>query len=290
VSPFELQAFTKFIDMLMLLNCAYIGVFKCTFADPVPKLENGAIYLLLTMLPVLLNVVVLIPMLIFCFSLVSAVCKLDTNVLATVLERGEEVTMQLLDLQMKMKRRVTQRGGTLLDFFNEIDVDDNGGVDKEEFRHALHKLNIFISQASLNRLFRAVDLDTNGKIVFREFSAAFENHDEDVNHIEQQMRDHLAGKVLVSVVSIALQYYLREAKQTERRYVFTHTNVRVHTHTNTIATNTNTTTTLFTHTIPFSNTHVLLCTFQMSLHERQRYLHTLMQSLMTLRHSNRSSS
>ena len=41
----------------------------------------------------------------------SAVCKLDTNVLATVLERGEEVTMQLLDLQMKMKRRVTQRGG-----------------------------------------------------------------------------------------------------------------------------------------------------------------------------------
>lgn len=69
---------TKFIDLLMLLNCAYIAVFICTFADPLPQLEQGAIYILIALLPALLNVLFLIPALIFYFSLISAVCQLDT--------------------------------------------------------------------------------------------------------------------------------------------------------------------------------------------------------------------
>jgi len=203
VSETELWCFTKFIDMLMLLNCAYVAVFICTFATPTPKLDNGAVYTILAFLPAVINVVFLIPAIIFSMSLVSAVCKVDTSVLGTVLERGEEVTLLLLDLQVKISQRLKQRAednpdlvhaNTLLDIFAEMDTDGSGAMDKREFMKGLHSLNIFLSQAALDRLFRALDVNQNDRVDYQEFSKAMQHNDEEATEIEAQMHRHLASK------------------------------------------------------------------------------------------------
>lgn len=114
----------------------------------------------------------MVPALIFCFSLISSVYQLDTDALSLVLERDEEVAQLLLELHTKVVRRLHHLGKDNNDVrraFADMDEDGSGEISKSEFRHSLQSLNIFLSQASLDRLFRAMDQNQNDQLEYAEF-------------------------------------------------------------------------------------------------------------------------
>jgi hypothetical protein len=84
----------------------------------------------------------------------------------------------------------------LLKAFNDLDADHSGSLERNELKAALVKLNIFISQSTFDRLFRALDTDQDNTVDFGEFKRfVFDQpHDDDSLHMESQIHEHLKSR------------------------------------------------------------------------------------------------
>merc|ERR1711865_998616 len=150
------------------------------------------------LLPALLNVLFLIPLVIFIFSLIRAACKLEQPLLGTILEQSEQIAALMTDVHTKIGGSLQQQGKTkndLLHAFQEMDTDGKGTLSKKEFRAGLHSLNIFLSQATFDRLFRAIDRDQSNELEFQEFyDVLYQQDDEAANEIQEKIDEDLKGK------------------------------------------------------------------------------------------------
>lgn len=132
-----------------------------------------------------------------CVLWCRATCKLEPHLLGTVLERSDEVRTLMADVHQKITMRLTQIGRGPLDVkkaFSKMDADNSGRIDKKEFRDGLQDLNIFLSQATFDRLFRAIDVDQSGEISYEEFQKVLFEADPDAEDIHNHMKRHLQEK------------------------------------------------------------------------------------------------
>jgi len=200
VTPREIWVSNKIIDMLMLLNCCYIAVYICSFAALTESFSHSVLYTLFLLSPYLINMTILIPALIFCFSLIRSICKLEPYLLGTVLERSDEVSTLMADVHAKITMRLTKIGMSRKDVrkvFSDIDTDNSGHIDRREFRDALRELHVFLSQATFDRLFRAVDADCSGDISYDEFQEILFERDTDADAVQHQLESTLLAKTSI---------------------------------------------------------------------------------------------
>ncbi|XP_062576844.1 leucine-rich repeat-containing protein 74B-like [Saccostrea cucullata] len=64
----------------------------------------------------------------------------------------------------------------LLDMFKQLDTDNSGSLDREEFSKGLAQVNIPMNRRSLNKLIDVMDKDGDGEIDFGELMAAQQKH------------------------------------------------------------------------------------------------------------------
>jgi Ca2+-binding EF-hand superfamily protein len=65
--------------------------------------------------------------------------------------------------------------------FHELDADDSGGLDKDEFRVLCEKFGLKLTPLQLSAMFDEVDTDRDGDVDFEEFFAWFSKHGFDVD-------------------------------------------------------------------------------------------------------------
>jgi len=174
--------FNKTLDMTLLFNCFYLGVFCANYAKVSLDISGGWLYFLGIFIPPLINFVIS-GAVIKTMSILNAISELDGEVVGKVIDETEEmlnVQHEVFDVFRAKLAAIGLSKNDLGKLFKEIDADGSGEVDSKELRRGLALMGVHISGLRYKRLFRIVDKDRGGSISFEEFYALVYPDDTDL--------------------------------------------------------------------------------------------------------------
>lgn len=100
----------------------------------------------------------------------------DRQSLASADQEPEEEDLLNEDPLLVLFEYARLQNFRLVDMFKQLDTDNSGSLDRQEFSRGLAQVNIPMNRRSLNRLIDMMDVDGDGEIDFSELMAAQQKH------------------------------------------------------------------------------------------------------------------
>lgn len=201
--------FFRAVEMLVMLNCLYMGVWATDFASAF-ELYNWWWQIIL-LLPFLYNLLCLGAIL-KTSSKMNALHKLNSNIIGEMHDDEKENLKVIEDLRSTILERIIDIGldsearhQTVRDLFQQLDANNDGVVSRKEMQVFLGAMHIHLSDSKLERLFQFLDTDNSGSLNVGEVSELIFPSDEgkEVEREEDEGEssgfadvDHLNGVVL----------------------------------------------------------------------------------------------
>ena len=163
------------IEFSLLLQCVYIALWCTNFAVIAAPSDNSAQWEILLLIPVPLNFYILKLILNFACVLRSA-SVLDEEIAVKICEDAIDervVTQRLRKMVRAALPDIEPNKASWPLFLNELFFhyvpENKGGLPPKPFTVFLHGLKIYLSDASVQKIFKVIDFDKNGYISYAEF-------------------------------------------------------------------------------------------------------------------------
>ena len=192
------------LDLLLLLSCLYWALLLMSFGRIGARL--GAAWLCLMLLPPLLWTLCLTAI-VKSVSLVHAVANIDLDIIGLIQEATDEEAYEairdeaLASFRGRMLDKIgasADREGKLFVCFNNFDLTGAGRLSYQELRLLTRHLNIHMTLATFDFLFRSLDSKCDNVIDFEELrDAVFPDLKKDANADSggQTTRKTIAGRI-----------------------------------------------------------------------------------------------
>lgn len=163
------------IEFSLLLQCVYIALWCTNFAVIAQDSANSVQWELLLLIPVPLNFYLLKLVLNFACVLRSAIV-LDEEIAVKICEDAidERVVTQRLRKMVRASLHDIEPNKAnwplfLSELFSYYIAENKEGLAAKPFTLFLHGLKIFLSESSVQKIFKVIDFDQNGCISYPEF-------------------------------------------------------------------------------------------------------------------------
>jgi hypothetical protein len=162
----------EFVNVVMLGTSLYLGYWVTTFmfiAFRTSSTLEGVLWLIATLLPVVLSVPIL-SIAIKTSTLLKALTELDVDNVVATIKRTETVNKNLSRLRKALLYRLRRHTGAgkeksaVTELFYDIDDNQKGGINQDEFSRLLVRLQLFIEKSMVKSMFTSINLTLNGDI------------------------------------------------------------------------------------------------------------------------------
>ena len=164
--------FPKLLEFVMLTQCFFIGL-ACIFHIRQAVLTFSptiaSLYILFTMLPHLLVLLVIAPHVLTTYVLVHSLAYVNRDVLHHVTSFMQETTQLRDDIRHYLHDYLTQANLTLPDLFLRL-TKGSSTLPTPHLRSSLADLGVQLTMSQASRLTRLVNMQQDGQVTLREFA------------------------------------------------------------------------------------------------------------------------
>jgi hypothetical protein len=162
------------VELGLLFQCFYISIWATQLMPLAVRGEHANAWISAFTIPIIFNTL-LVGLTLHRSVMLKTACKLHSDIVGTVCEECLKETQVTQDLRTTIRQKLidsrTPRRmwkSYIRDQFLVYDVDDDGNLDRLEFREFLGSLNIYIGKSHFDILWEAIDLDLSGKVTWDE--------------------------------------------------------------------------------------------------------------------------
>lgn len=215
------------VELGLLFQCFYISIWATQIMPLAQRADEMNGWIFAFTLPIIFNTL-LVGLTLHRSVMLKTASELHSDIVGTVCEECIKETQVTGDLRTRVRNKLIDTAtprkmwkSYIRDQFLSFDVDENGSLDRLEFREFLGSLNIYIGRSHFDILWEAIDLDLSGKITWDElFVVVFPEFKSDIRDelkIIENVQNHF--KIFFqNVKKIPKSKYLETLQEIFKKY------------------------------------------------------------------------